>query len=291
VRPLYARLEYAKAFGGGAFDAPAWDTALIARPVPGEPLQDALGCYPLAAIRPGADLAEGVDELRAAGAVSVALVPDPLTGPSPSALANAFEVCRPFKTHYLVDPSRPSRPSDTHRRWVRKAMDACRVEPVALAETLDAWIGLYGELVGRHEVRGLTDFEPGYFAALAGFPEVKAVAAFQGRTPVAMALWVQADEVAYYHLGASSPEGYRLRASYAVMAAALELIAEGRIAHLGGASGLADDPADGLARFKRGFANRQVMAWFCGAVLHPDHYRRLSAGRDDGGYFPGYRAP
>jgi hypothetical protein len=50
-----------------------------------------------------------------------------------------------------------------------------------------------------------------------------------------------------------------------------------------------DDPRDGLASFKRGFANRSEPFFLCGKVLDADAYASLSAGRAETQYFPAYR--
>ena len=77
ARPLFATVAYAEAFGLGTIDLPEWQTALLKRSIPGTEWFDALGCYPLTVFGPEADLQAGRERLRAAGLVSVALVPDP----------------------------------------------------------------------------------------------------------------------------------------------------------------------------------------------------------------------
>ena len=66
-----------------------------------------------------------------------------------------------------------------------------------------------------------------------------------------------------------------------------------RVVDMGGNAGPADSVADGLARFKSGFANRTSTAYLVGAVLAPAEYRRLCEANDaaDADYFPAYRAP
>jgi hypothetical protein len=140
VRPLYATQTYAKAFGLCSIEVDEWQTPVLVRPIPGSDWHDALGCYPLAAIAWNADLKAGLERLRAAGLVSVALAPDPLTSPPPVQLAEAFEVCRPFKTHYLIDRNAgPVCFARTHRRMIRKALKDCTFGPVDLHETLADW--------------------------------------------------------------------------------------------------------------------------------------------------------
>jgi hypothetical protein len=105
-----------------------------------------------------------------------------------------------------------------------------------------------------------------------------------------MAIWLAAEDVVYYHLSAVSAAGYASGAAYGLVGAAVEHFAGQGVVHLGGGAGTGDG-SDGLAAFKRGFANSEVMAHICGAVLDHGAYARLSAGRADTGFFPAYRAP
>jgi hypothetical protein len=291
-RPLYARVEYAQAFSGRVLNVPEWGTAVLLRPIPGTELEDALGCYPLTVFEQGADLTGGLERLRDSGLVSVALVPDPLTRLDPLALSRVFTVCRRFKVHYLVDHSLGSPAiSPTHRRWMRKASRACELAAVSLRDALGSWIRLYDATIERHAISGLQKFSTSYFGALAEMPEVEALAARVEGETVAMALWVRSPGVVYYHLGASNRLGYKTHAMYGIFALALERFAGAPILHLGGSAGIAPDQNDGLAQFKRGFANRAVEAWFCGACLDPERYAALSKGREHTQFFPAYRNP
>lgn len=265
---------------------------MLVRPIPGSPWHDAFGCYPLAAISQDADLKAGLERLHAADLVSVALVPDPLISPPQELFASVFSVCSPFKTHYLIDrEAGPIRFGATHRRWIRKALEGSAVTPILLGDALDEWQTLYGHTMTRHGVTGIQTFTPAYFAALAKMPELTALAACSGGRIIAMALWVRQGDIAYYHLGASSPEGYATQAMYGLFAAANEHLADCRVIDLGGAAGIHDNPEDGLAYFKRGFANQTTTAYFCGSCLDLERYALLTANRPETSYFPAYRQP
>lgn len=287
-RPLYATLEYARAFGFKVIEIEEWRTAVLVRDIPSSSWKDALGCYPLAAIDREADLEAGLNRLREAGLVSVALVPDPVMGPSAKEL-EAFSVCRPFKTHYLIDRNiEAARVPQTHRRWMRKASRLCEITRVKLRENLPEWLKLYNLIVARHNVQDIQRFSPSYFRALAQMSGVDAFAAKVDGRIVAMALWVRSPEVTYYHLGASDDEGYLTHAMYGVFSAAIERYQDCRFIHLGGAAGVAQT-GSGLANFKRGFANREVTAYFCGASLNPERYAVLAESRSSSFFFPAYR--
>jgi hypothetical protein len=288
---LYGSALYAEALAhvGRAIRVEAWNSFVIARPLPDGSGEDGIGVYPMAAFGRDADLEVGLAATADAGLVSLVLVPDPFASPPPERLAAAFTLCRPFKTHYLVETARGAEFSKHHRDRVRRGRRRCRVERVSLAGYLDAWAGLYAGLVDRHSIRGPADFTPAYFARLAEAPELVALAAFVEDAPAAMTLWFEHAGVAYNHLTASNAAGYANGANFALYDAAIELFAGAAVMNLGGGAGFDDDPEDGLASFKRGFANAEIKALLCGAILDPPRYAALAATRPGTGFFPAYR--
>jgi hypothetical protein len=285
----YASEAYARAlaFSGAPLEVPAWGAWVLQRPIAGG-LADAAGPYPRAVLSPDADLEGGLAALRETGLVSVVLACDPLAGPPPDRLARAFEVCRPFKTHQLIDRAGGYAPGKHHRYEIRRARARCRIERVGLADHLADWSRLYGGLAERHAITGPAAFSDAYFQVLAALPTFEAFAAFVDGQVAAMAIWFEHDCRACNHLGASDALGYANGASYALYDAAIERFADCALIDLGGGAGAADDPDDGLVRFKRGFANAAASAHLCGAVLDRPAYQRLSAGKPDG-FFPAYR--
>lgn len=287
----FADEAYAKALAGreAVIAVPAWGSNLIRRPIDGA-LQDAIGVYPLQVFARGADIPAGLAQLAGEGLISAVLVPDPLLSPAGD-MARHFEICRPFKAHYLIDTACGSfAPSRHHAQELRRAARRCRVERVALSDHLNSWKALYAGLVARRAVTGAADFAPAYFDALGADPAMQAFAAYVDDEIVGMAIWFAAEGVVYYHLSAVSELGYHNGAAYGLVAAAVEHFAGQGVIHLGGGAG-AGDGADGLAAFKRGFANAEVMAHICGAVLDRAAYDRLSAGHAETGFFPAYRTP
>ena len=287
----FASARYAEGLAGGdaVLAVPEWGSHLIRRPIGGG-LSDAMGVYPLQVFSRGADIPDGLTRLAGQGLVSAVMVPDPLLSAA-GELARHFEVCRPFKTHYVIDPARgPFAPSRHHAQELRRAARRNRIEPVALADHLGAWRGLYAGLVARRAVSGAADFPPAYFDALAAEPAMQAFAAYVDDEIAGMAIWFAAEGVVYYHLSAVSPAGYASGAAYGLVGAAVDHFAGEGVVHLGGGAG-AGDGSDGLAAFKRGFANSEIVAHICGAVLDREAYARLTVGRADNAFFPAYRAP
>ncbi|MDQ0464619.1 hypothetical protein QO010_002403 [Caulobacter ginsengisoli] len=279
----YASRAYAEALShiGRAVEVSEWRGFVLERSIAAGGT-DAIGPYPLTVLPQDADVSGGLTRLAEHGLVSVVVVPDPLQGTDLS----AFTIRRPFKTHQLIDG--PFTPSKHHAERIRRGHRRCRVERRALADHLDDWRRLYAGLVERRTVSGAADFPDGYFAMLAAQPAMQAFVAEIGSQVVAMTLWFAWEGVVYNHLTASDAAGYANGASFALYDAAIQHFAGQGVMNLGGGAGHGDDPDDGLAAFKRGFANREVVAQVCGAALDEGRYAALSAGRETG-FFPAYR--
>lgn len=290
----YASAAYARIFEGIAETlwVEAWGAYVLVRDIPGAGgARDALGIYPLAPFKADADLAAGLAALKAEGLVSVGLVPDPLASPPVAALEAAFDLCIPFKTHFLVDYGRTVAFTKHHRGKVKRAHEKVTTAAVPLGDHLDAWCALYDNLIDRHEIGGLSAFSRAAFARLAEVEGLTAVAAAADGEIVSMHLWVAdpATGVGYSLLAATSGEGYRRSAAYAVNDTSLKLLAGLRCVNLGGGAGIQAEE-DGLTYFKRGFSNDEVTACFCAAILDPGAYAGLSGGTTAAATpFPAYR--
>ena len=299
ARPAYASMAYAATLAhvGRAIDLPEWGSAALLRDIPGAPGRlDAMGPYPLCRLAADADIGGGLRALRDAGAVSAVLVADPVAGPDAAALARYFPLCRRFKTHYLVDRRvGPAAPSKHHRDRIRRGQRHTAVRAVTLRDPAwrGHWATLYASLITRKGITGVQAFPPAAFDQLASLPGDQ-LTSFAAEAPdgaiLAMQLWVRHGSIAYSHLTATSEAGYRVGATYAVYAAALDHFAECDVLDLGGGAGVADDPADTLASFKRGFANATAATHLCGAVLDAPAYAALS-GLRAADFFPAYRGP
>ena len=266
---------------------------VLERSIDGTSARDLVGPYPLFACADWSMLPDDVEDLRGS-AVSLVLVVDPLAAVDTAQLERAFpDHMQPLSTHFIRDLDAPATITAHHRRTLRRAARAVDAEVCAQPlEHLDDWVRLYAELVARHGVHGVSAFSRESFRrqfALPGLIVLRAVR--HGRT-VAMALWLEDAPYAHYHLAASSREGYEVGASYALVATGLEQVrARGvRWVDLGGAPVGARD--DGLAYFKRGWADAERPAHLCGRILDRDAYAQLAgrARRGAAAWFPAYRA-
>lgn len=269
---------------------------LLERGIPGTGHRDAMGCYPLFACGDWSQLPADIDA-DLGDLVSLTVVTDPFAPLDEAALLRCFDQVVPFKNHLVVDLAERTAQiaSSHHRRRARTALKSLRVErvlePVQFADT---WIDLYANLVARHHITGISAFSGPSLVAQLAVPGLVAFRAHTGGETVAMTLWYVHDDVAYYHLGASSDTGYRLGASYAVFWDSLSHFAEIglRRLSLGAGAGARATRDDGLTRFKRGWATSSLPVYLCGRVVDPERYRdiTLNSGVEPSGYFPAYRA-
>lgn len=269
---------------------------ILERAIPDASAHDAMGCYPLFACDHWAGLREDLSAL-AGRLVSLTIVTDPFGDYTEPLLHEIFpDLVSRFKQHFVARLDQPAQDfvSAHHRYYAQRALARVQVEqcpdPPAL---LREWCVLYAQLVRRHRVTGIQAFSEESFARQLALPGVIAFRAlFQGET-VGVHLWLVDGEVAYSHLAATNDAGYEQMSAYALHWQALNFFAE-RVRYLdwGGGAGSRMDENDGLARFKRGWANDTRTAFLCGRILHLEAYRRLCANREfpARSYFPAYRA-
>lgn len=270
---------------------------VLEREIPGAGVPDAMGCYPLFACHHWAGLRDDLASL-AGPLVSLTLVSDPFGDYTEKFLHETFpDLVSPFKQHFVARLDQPGADfvSSHHRYYAQRALARVQVEhcpdPPSL---LREWCALYANLARRHGITGIQAFSEDSFARQLALPGAIAFRATCEGETVGAHLWLVDGEVAYSHLAATSDSGYELMAAYALHWQALDFFAE-RVRYLdwGGGAGLRVEGEDGLARFKRGWANETRMAFLCGRILDPQEYRRICATRERSAttsYFPAYRA-
>ena len=274
---------------------PASGGWLLQRPIGDSGRHDAMGLYPLFACADWSRLQGDLDSIGTR-LVSVVLVTDPFGDHQPTDLRHSFvDLVRPFKAHLVADLHKSDFVSAHHRYYARRALKDLRVE-VSLepAQHLDEWLRLYACLRERHGLQGLKAFSREAFALqlrVPGIVMLRATALADGAT-VGAQLWYEDGEVAYSHLTAVDDAGYRLRASYALYDAAINHF-RGRVRwlDLGAGAGVGDGAADGLAEFKRGWANDSRTAYLCGRTFDASASQQLAraCGISETAYFPAYR--
>jgi len=255
-----------------------------------------MGCYPLFACQDWALLEADLENVGSQ-LVSLAIVADPFGGYSPAYLQHCFQdVVIPFKEHFVVDLRSPADTfvSEHHRRNARKALQRIGVEQcIDPNQFLHDWLELYGYLISRHEISGITAFSRQVFQHQLRVPGLVAFRAEHEGATVGMLLWYVQDEVGYYHLGAYNQKGYALKASFALFWQSIDYFAAKglRWLNLGAGAGAETATDSGLSRFKRGWATGNRTAYFCGRIFDRATYGEIAraSGCTVTDYFPAYR--
>jgi hypothetical protein len=187
----------------------------------------------------------------------------------------------------IVDPHVGLELRSSHARHIRRnerlgyASDESR--------SVEGFYELYRQTMARTGAAERYFFPDEYFAAIleADTARLLLTRAPDGR-PASGAIVVESDGMLHYFLGATADDLLEHSPFKSTVAAMLELSRELDLPlNLGG--GVC--PGDALEHFKRGFANSTAPFYTHELVCDPKAYERLSAGREDGGFFPLYRAP
>jgi hypothetical protein len=271
---------------------------LLERAIPGSEHFDGLGSYPIFACADWTGLSVDFEELQHR-LVAVWVVTDPFGEYTPCDLKRYFpDLVLPYKKHFVTDLS--CSPTDFvcahHQRNIRASLLRLKVEECTRSvSVLDAWCDLYHNLVRRHGIQGLQAFSRTSFDQQLRLPGLVVLRAQSRRQTVGMLLWYVHGNVAYYHLGAFSDEGYTLGASFALFWHAITYFAQRgfRWLSLGAGAGVHSQAADGLTRFKKGWSTGSRTVYLCGRIFNRALYHRLSeavrpSARDR--VFPAYRA-
>lgn len=294
----YLSGKYAESLGN-VRSLPACGGYLLVNSIPDSDFQDGTGSYPFFCCRDWNALQ--LDMARQADLVSVRLVTDPFAKMNVGALTATFpEICYVYKEHFVCDLTAPLERTvrGHHLRNVRKALSRLEVRDWTNAPGLvSQWTSFYANLVSRHEIQGIARFSRDVFQQQLKVPGMVVLSALDQGEACGMTLWYLQGDVAYYHLGAYNERGYALCASYALFWNALKQFAQLGIrwAALGAGAGV-HAAESGLTRFKRGWATGTRPVYFCGKILRPEVYARLSAGVVSAGvalrpsFFPAYRA-
>lgn len=290
--PLYAS---SLVHWGRPFELPRSGAWLMERTIDGDPRCDASGPYPVLSCVDWTKLERDLEDLGQR-VVTLTAVPDPCAGIDPATLARIFPaLCRPFKTHHVLETERLARTSPTkhHRYYARRALERLSIDVIEDTPSfLDEWHALYGNLIQRHAIRGIQAFPRGSLRLQLEVPGLVIFRAKEGSATVAAHLWYLQGEVAVSHLAAQSEAGYRSSASYGLYSVAIDYFRDKvALMNLGGSAGHSESERDGLGAFKKGWANATRTAYLCGRILDEVSFRelcQLHPGRGD--FFPPYRS-
>jgi len=263
---------------------------VIVREVPGSELTDAISPYgyPGGALIGGGDPPEASEVDWSASGLICAFVRERI-GESPS-LGGAHE----RSTVLVHDPKREraTRPrlaeqirSNERRGWGVETIAG----PEVADRDVDQFAAIYEQTMHRARAAARYFFEPGYYRSILSFERSwLLIARVAGTVPGAGAIAGLSDGVLHYYLGGTADAALGESPFKNVVAAMLDLADElGAPLNLGGGVSV----GDGLESFKRGFANSEKPFCTHEIVCAPREYARLAGGREQGGFFPAYRAP
>lgn len=281
---------------GEPLKLPASKGWILKRSISEVPEFDGMGCYPIFACQDWGLLEKDLDWLGNQ-LVSLSLVTDPFGRYNHQDLVKCFkDIARPYKEHFIVDLQRRSEDYVVghHQRNVHKALKNVNVEictePI---KYLEDWVALYGNLIERHNITGMTRFSREIFAKQLSIPGIIAFRAVVDAKTVGMLLWYVQGNVGYYHLGAYSTDGYKLNASFALFWTLLNYFSKKGLQwlSLGAGAGTQGDENDGLTRFKRGWSTGTRTTYFCGRIFDKKKYQEIvvSKGITSTKFFPAYR--
>jgi hypothetical protein len=194
----------------------------------------------------------------------------------------------------VSDPGLPRKSRMSDRQQIRKnEADGYQVTHAPGPETTASQRGAYLEVytatmvhvgAGRRYM-----FDAAYFELLFRSPRSRLFLAHgPERDVAAAAITVISDGFLHYYLSGTA-DAHRRRAPSKNLIVAVTDYAEGLGLPMNLGGGL--KPGDGLEEFKRGFANTELPFHTHELIADPLRYAELSAGRDEGGFFPLYRAP
>ena len=282
---------------GEQVELPASKGWILKRPIPEKPFYDGMGPYPIFTCEDWSGLGKDLDYIGDQ-LVSLSLVSDPFGQYSQEDLLRYFkDIARPYKEHFIVDLRQHPQMfvARHHQRNAHQALQKVRIDicenPIPY---LDEWCSLYDHLIERHNIKGIARFSRKSFATQLKIPGMIAFRAIVGKETVGMLLWVIQNNVGYYHLGAYNPEGYKLKASFALFWEILDYFKNNGLLwlSLGAGAGIHGNEEDGLTRFKRGWATGTRTAFFCGRIFNVKKYQEiiLANNMKNTDYFPAYRA-
>lgn len=278
---------------------------LIVREIPGTDERDAISPYgyPGIAARPlPSESASDIDHTLS-GSMSDALDPAAVDF-SATGLVSAFirhtlaepplAAAAERNVVQIADPELPrkSRPSDRaqlrRNRLSGYGMEICP-GPQTDAGQRAGFLAAYEQTMRRTGAGERYFFGADWFDRILESPLAWLALCWEPEGEVAAAsIAVRSDGFLHYFLSGSADRHLRDSPMKTVVAALVDLGAkQGLPLNLGGGI----SRGDRLEEFKRGFANREQPWHTSEIVCDRGAYDRLSAGHDDAGFFPAYRAP
>jgi len=258
---------------------------------------DGMGIYPLFVCENWDKLPKDLKEIENE-LVCFSIVTDPFGNFDKNVLKQEFsEVFIPFKEHFIIDLSQPIEKNISKHHWrnIKKAQKHILVERCESIHLIsNEWIKLYKHLTKVHHIRGIPAFSE---RALTEQLEVPGAIVFRGihnEETAGMLIWYIQNNIAYYHLGASSEMGYGLKVSFALFWESINYFSSIGLEwiNLGGGAGIGGNGTTGLVRFKQGWSSGKRLTYFGGKIFNRNKYQEVKRRNKtvNKNYFPVYRS-
>lgn len=180
--------------------------------------------------------------------------------------------------------------SSNHRRNIKKLRKQGYEARFDAWEYLSEWQQIYVATMDRLEATDYYKFDLAYFEHLRSRLNCRLLTVHHPDGSVACGgIFTYYADVIQYHLGGTAESELGAAPSKLMFDTAIADAVENggyQWLHLGGGVGARDDS---LARFKKGFGNREHWFRTLEMVHHKDVYDSLSQGKEDTGFFPLYR--
>ena len=268
--------------------------SLIKRPIE-EGYYDLAGVYPFSMCTDWHSVCDDIESIKDELAVSVVIVTDPFKEHLLSETVNRWTHCYRYKKHYTVNLIKDLQYKKELKRLSRRASEKHTVRLARPSQDLilKFW-KIHQHLVEKHNIVGLGKISFDMLEQQMKTPgTLLAVAEYEGEMVSAIMLFQQA-KISYWYLMATHPRAYQLKSNYALFYETINQLSKMGIEkiNLGGNAGLLNKAEDGLARYKKQWANDEYYSLLCGKVLNQRAYTSLcnnNISKRSESYFPAYR--
>lgn len=276
---------------GTPFVVHGWQGSLIRCAIPGAAhLFDAVGSWPYCSPPEISQLSALYRALQAQGLVTFRAFFRPKTALAVEQWHQAGFTPVLLKEHFVFDPTLdwPAHSAKT-RYNIRRGRRLWRVELLALAEYHRTIAEYHERLVQRRQFSAMAALPPAHFAALAELPNVRVLGALDTDGLGAALIAVHDETSVHFHVIVGAERAYQTCAFYALYQAAIERWSPSHTIYLGGAP--SSPNGQGIAHFKRRFANRRAPVYMIQAVLDRETCQQLVCARaaPQSNWFPPYR--
>jgi len=261
-------------------------------------LFDYIGVYPFVMCKNWQKLHDELNSIRSEEDVSVVFVVDPFSAPDACDALADWEVCRKFKSHFVVNLEGDwlSRCNENCRRSIRTALSKNDVELVAdNNKYVRIFFDMYSQQADRVDMPALQRLSLRAVEEQVNISGCDMFVSSVNDIITGVLIVYDISGWANSHLVATTDSGRKMMSTFALYEKCFSILKDrGRKNfNFGGAVGLTDDPSDGVFRFKSRWGGNAVLSCIFGKILNYNIYEELTQQTltMNNDFFPAYRAP